>query len=236
MLFVSEETEMSETTGTTRVDVGRTVQVQAGPVALEGFLGIPEGARGIVVFAHGSGSSRHSSRNQYVARVLQDGGLATLLFDLLTAGEDEVDRHTREHRFDIPLLAERVIGAVDWLEGSAETGKLRVGTFGSSTGAAAALIAAAERPDRVAAVVSRGGRTDLADPVLWRVRAPTLFIVGGRDETVVELNRGSLAKLAAEEKALEIVAGATHLFEEPGALEQVAARTRDWFVGHLGAS
>lgn len=216
-------------------DIGRPVRVNTGRVSLDGFLGVPPGAGGIVVFAHGSGSSRHSSRNQYVARTLQEGGLATLLFDLLTPEEDAVDRRTREHRFDIPLLAERVIGTLDWLKDEAATAGLRAGIFGSSTGAAAALIAAAERPDHVAAVVSRGGRTDLADPLLSRVRAPTLFIVGGRDTTVLELNRDSLSKLAADEKSLEVVSGASHLFEEPGALERVAELSRDWFVAHLTA-
>lgn len=213
-------------------DVGRDVPVDTGPVALEGFLGVPGEARGIVVFAHGSGSSRHSPRNQFVAGELQAGGLATLLFDLLTPEEEEVDHRTREHRFDIGLLARRTVGAVDWVAENPETRGLGIGTFGSSTGAPAALIAAAERPGEVGAVVSRGGRPDLAEAALERVRAASLFIVGGRDRQVLELNEEALRRIPGE-KRLEVVEGAGHLFEEPGALEEVARLARDWFRDHL---
>jgi pimeloyl-ACP methyl ester carboxylesterase len=215
------------------------VEVRAGGVALAGVLTFPPGARGVVVFAHGSGSGRHSPRNRAVADVLVQAHLATLLIDLLTPGEEAVDLRTAEHRFDIPLLAERVIGAIDWLGLEALVGdlppslrELPVGTFGASTGAAAALIAAAERPDRVAAVVSRGGRPDLAGDALPRVTAPTLLIVGGNDPEVISLNRVARALLGGESR-LEIVPGAGHLFQEPGALEKVAELTRDWFVRHL---
>jgi putative phosphoribosyl transferase len=218
----------------------RTVLVTAGPVALDGSLGVPAGARGVVLFAHGSGSSRHSSRNRYVAEVLRQAHLATLLIDLLTAEEETVDLRTRELRFDIELLAERLVAAMDWMAGQPATHGLPVGLFGASTGGGAALVAAARRPDRVAAVVSRGGRPDLAGDALSFVRAPTLLIVGGHDEAVVELNEVALSRLQSAasppEARLEIVPGATHLFEEPGALEHVAARARDWFVGHIHAA
>lgn len=200
---------------------------------LEGALQIPEGATGIVLFAHGSGSSRHSPRNRYVAQALREGGLATLLIDLLTAAEEREDDRTARLRFNIHLLAHRVIGASDWLLENAATKHLRIGYFGASTGAAAALEAAAEQPDEVGAVVSRGGRPDLVLPVLERVKAPTLLIVGGRDAAVVEMNREAFEHLPAE-KRLDIVPGATHLFEEPGALEHVARLARDWFLEHLG--
>jgi len=186
----------------------------------------------MVVFAHGSGSSRHSPRNRYVAQALIDGGLATLLIDLLTSAEEREDDRTARLRFNIHLLAERVTGATGWLLENAATQHLRIGYFGASTGAAAALAAAAERPAEIGAVVSRGGRPDLALPVLGRVKAPTLFIVGGHDSTVIEMNREAFQHLRTE-KRLEIVPGATHLFEEPGALEQVAHLARDWFVRHL---
>ena len=208
------------------------VAVTAGQVTLEGMLEIPAGARGIVLFAHGSGSSRHSPRNRYVARALQEGGLATLLLDLLTAEEEEVDQVTAHLRFDIPLLAERLAGATDWLLQEPETRHLRIGYFGASTGAAAALVAAAQRPDAIAAIVSRGGRPDLAGPSLARVRAPTLLIVGGYDEPVIEMNEDARRQLSVE-KRLVIVPGATHLFEEPGTLEQVARLARDWFTRYL---
>jgi len=208
------------------------VEVPAGRVALEGDLTLPAGARGLVLFAHGSGSSRHSPRNRYVAQVLNDGALATLLVDLLTEQEEVIDTQTRHLRFDITLLAERVVDAVDWLQSHPDTRDLAIGCFGASTGAAAALWAAAERPAAVRAVVSRGGRPDLAAPVLSRVRAPTLLIVGGADLPVLDLNRRALDMLQAE-KRLEVVPGATHLFEEPGALERVAALARDWFSGRL---
>ncbi len=208
------------------------VQVSAGKVPLEGNLSIPEGTQGVVAFAHGSGSSRHSSRNRYVAQVLRDTGLATLLFDLLTAEEEAEDIETGKLRFDISLLAQRLIAVTDWLKENAETRGLSVGYFGASTGAAAALIAAVERPNIVAAVVSRGGRPDLAEKALPRVKAPTLLIVGGHDFPVIEMNREALAKLNVE-KELAIVPGATHLFEEPGALEEVAKLAANWFVAHL---
>jgi putative phosphoribosyl transferase len=213
----------------------RLVHVAAGPVTLEGTLDIPAGAQGIVLFAHGSGSSRHSPRNRYVARALRAGGLATLLIDLLTAEEEEVDMVTARLRFDIGLLAERLVGATDWLGQYPGTQTLKIGYFGASTGAAAALVAATERPNVVGAVVSRGGRPDLAGAVLPRVHAPTLLIVGGHDEVVIELNRAALAQLRVE-KRLEIVPGATHLFEEPGALEQVAHLAREWFERYLAPS
>lgn len=209
-----------------------TVDVVAGDVTLEGILLSPTGPAGIVAFAHGSGSSRFSARNRLVAERLLERGLAVLLFDLLTAREDEVDRVTREHRFDIPLLAERLTGAVDWLEDHPDTRGLDIGCFGSSTGSAAALIAAANRPRAVGAVVSRGGRTDLAGAALQRVKAPTLMIVGGRDDVVLGLNRDSYEALRCE-KRLEVIPGATHLFEEPGALEQVARLAGEWFARHL---
>ncbi|HHX45159.1 MAG TPA: alpha/beta hydrolase [Chloroflexi bacterium] len=218
-----------------REEEGTPVRVSAGPVTVEGNLALPAAARGIVLFAHGSGSSRFSPRNRYVARMLQEGGLGTLLIDLLTEEEERVDMRTREVRFDIPLLAERLVGAIDWLQEYEATRALRIGLFGSSTGAAAALMAAPRRPDAIGAIVSRGGRPDLAGAALQEVRAPTLLIVGGRDTVVITLNTQALEQLTAE-KRLEIVPGATHLFEEPGALEQVAALARDWFQQHLTPS
>ena len=208
------------------------VTVPAGGVSLEGDLGLPRDARGLVLFAHGSGSSRHSPRNRFVASVLREQGLATLLIDLLTAEEESEDRRTARLRFDIGLLAERLVGATDWLSRQAETHRLPLGYFGASTGGGAALVAAAERPDAARAVVSRGGRPDLAGSALERVRAPTLLIVGGQDYEVLELNRRSLERIRTE-KELAVVPGATHLFEEPGALERVAALARDWFVRYL---
>ncbi len=210
----------------------REVKVMTEDAELDGILGIPSEAEAIVLFAHGSGSSRHSPRNQFVARQLREAGLATLLFDLLTAGEDEVDRITREHRFDIPLLAGRLRGATDWVTSQSEAQGMALGYFGASTGSAAALIAAADKPNAVDAVVSRGGRPDLAGEALSRVKAPSLFIVGGRDVQVLELNRRAMGDMNAE-KELKIVEGATHLFEEPGALEKVAELARDWFRGKL---
>jgi dienelactone hydrolase len=199
---------------------------------LAGDLSLPAQPAGLVLFAHGSGSSRFSTRNRAVAQRLNDLGLATLLLDLLTADEEVIDARTAELRFDIPLLAQRLTGTVDWTDRQPALAALPLGLFGASTGAAAALITAAERPQRVAAVVSRGGRPDLALPVLERVRAPTLLIVGGHDREVLALNRQALAALGAD-KALDIVPGATHLFEEPGALEQVAQLAGDWFLRHL---
>jgi putative phosphoribosyl transferase len=208
------------------------VQVPAGEVVLEGNLGLPEGATGVVLFAHGSGSSRHSPRNRYVAQVLQDGGLATLLIDLLTREEEAVDMRTGHLRFDIGFLAARLGEATDWLMQHPDTRDYQIGYFGSSTGGGAALVAAAERPDAIGAVVSRGGRPDLAGPALPQVRAPTLLIVGGNDVPVIGLNQAALAQLRAE-KELAIVPGATHLFEEPGALDEVARLARDWFKRYL---
>lgn len=210
-----------------------TVRIPAGESAIEGDLTLPAGADGLVCFAHGSGSSRFSSRNRYVAGRLQEVGLATLLIDLLTPEEDAVDRRTRRIRFDIPLLAERVARACDWLTADERTAGLPLGLFGASTGAAAALIAAAERPDQVAAVVSRGGRPDLAADALEHVRAPTLLIIGGDDEPVIGMNRSAAARMTSTEPAIEIVPGATHLFEEPGRLESVAELAGDWFRRHL---
>jgi putative phosphoribosyl transferase len=199
---------------------------------LDGDLVVPDGASGVVVFAHGSGSGRHSPRNRQVASRLNDAGLGTLLMDLLTAEEDDLDRVTGEHRFDIPLLAGRLTAAVDWLR-HGEASRLPIGLFGASTGAAAALVAAAAPPDDVDTVVSRGGRPDLAGSALSRVRAPTLLIVGGGDHLVLELNRRALEQLRTE-KQLVVVPGAGHLFEEPGAIEQVASLAADWFSRHLG--
>jgi putative phosphoribosyl transferase len=210
------------------------IQVRVGDVLLAGNLGIPQGARGLVVFAHGSGSSRHSSRNRFVAGVLRQAGLGTFLFDLLTPQEERVDAVTAHLRFNIPLLAERVLGVTAWLKENAETAPLRLGYFGASTGAAAALMAAAQRPE-VAAVVSRGGRPDLAGEYLPRVQAPTLLIVGGNDVPVIGMNQQALRQLGAADKQLVIVPGATHLFEEPGTLEEVARLAREWFQRHLGA-
>ncbi|HMA45760.1 MAG TPA: phosphoribosyltransferase family protein [Frankiaceae bacterium] len=204
------------------------VEVVAGAVRLAGHLAVPAGARGVVVFAHGSGSSRHSPRNRFVATVLNDAGLGTLLFDLLSPAE-ELDR---ANVFDVALLARRLADATGWLRGQPEARDARIGYFGASTGAAAALSAAAEPDVDVAAVVSRGGRPDLAGPRLGAVRAPTLLIVGGRDELVLELNRAAQAALRCDSQ-LAVVPGATHLFEEPGALEAVAELACDWFVGHL---
>jgi putative phosphoribosyl transferase len=211
------------------------VRVPAGSVMLDGSLTLPEESRAIVVFAHGSGSNRLSPRNRYVARVLNEAKLATLLIDLLTLHEEVIDARTAQLRFDIDLLAERLVDATDWLIQFPDTKHLAIGYFGASTGAAAALAAAAVRQDAVAAIVSRGGRPDLAGPALPQVRAPTLLIVGGNDGQVIELNRQALAQLRCE-KQLMIVPGATHLFEEPGALDEVARLARDWFERHLIAA
>jgi putative phosphoribosyl transferase len=208
------------------------VRIGTGHATIEGDLQIPEGAVGTVLFAHGSGSSRHSSRNRYVASELNAAGLATLLIDLLTREEEAVDQHTAHLRFDIPLLAERLVAATRWLGKDPSTRSLRVGYFGASTGAAAALVAAATVPDQVSAVVSRGGRPDLAGEALPRVRAPTLLIVGSRDTQVLEMNRAAMARMQTVTR-LEIVPGASHLFEEPGTLETVAHLARDWFLRYL---
>jgi putative phosphoribosyl transferase len=215
-------------------EIERSVEIPARGALLLGDLTVPPGASGIVIFAHGSGSSRHSPRNQFVAQALARNGFATLLLDLLTLEEEEEDRETGRLRFDIGLLAERLVGATDWVAEMPATRKLPIGYFGASTGAAAALIAAAERPLEVRAIVARGGRPDLAGPALYHVRAPTRFIVGGNDPVVLDLNREALDKLGAH-KRLDIVPGATHLFEEPGALEQVAEHAIEWFAAHLSA-
>ncbi len=206
----------------------RIVKIPAAGVTLDGDLVIPAEARGLVLFAHGSGSSRKSPRNRYVAGVLNDGKIATLLMDLLTHDEEAQDLLTAQFRFDIPLLAERVLAATDWVRSNRETQNRSVGYFGASTGAAAALVAAAVRPEVVRAIVSRGGRPDLAGSSLAHVRAPTLLIVGGEDDVVIELNQEAFKQLQVEKK-LVIIPGATHLFEEKGALEQVAALARGWF-------
>jgi putative phosphoribosyl transferase len=213
----------------------RLVRVSAGPVILEGNLSLPQAAHGVVLFAHGSGSSRHSPRNRYVAQQLQAARLATLLIDLLTSDEEAVDMRTSSLRFDIGLLAERLLAATDWLSDEPETRDLRIGYFGASTGGGAALVAAADRPDAVGAVVSRGGRPDLAGAALQRVKTPTLLIVGGNDVPVIGMNREAMKQLP-EGTRLEIVPGATHLFEEPGALEEVARLAREWFERHLPAA
>lgn len=210
----------------------RIVQVTAGAITLEGNLVVPSNAGGVVLFAHGSGSSRHSLRNRYVAGVLQEAGLATLLVDLLTPQEEQVDMRTAHLRFDIGMLAERLVWTTDWLSQQPDTASLRVGYFGASTGGGAALVAAAERPDSVAAVVSRGGRPDLAGPALSRVTAPTLLIVGGNDPIVIQLNQEAKAQMRGEVQ-LAIVPGASHLFEERGTLEEVARLARDWFLRYL---
>ena len=213
-----------------RHQVARTSSrlVSIGPKQLEGFLTVPEHATGLIIFAHGSGSSRLSPRNAFVAEALQLRGMATLLFDLLT-DEEALDRR---NVFDVPLLASRLEEAVAWARADAEVGALKAGLFGASTGSAAALVAAAEIPERVAVIVSRGGRPDLAGAALHKVSAPTLLIVGGDDTVVLDLNRDALAKLNCE-KSLLVVPGATHLFEEPGALDQVARAASDWFALHL---
>jgi putative phosphoribosyl transferase len=210
----------------------RPVRIAVDGATLEGDLTLPEGAQGVVLFAHGSGSSRHSSRNRHVARLLNEARLATLLMDLLTPEEEAIDQRTAQLRFDIGLLADRLVGATDWLTQQPETQRLRIGYFGASTGAAAALVAAVERPQAVGAIVSRGGRPDLAGPVLAQVKAPTLLIVGGNDLQVLDMNREAFALLRGE-KRLVVVHGATHLFEEPGALDEVARLAREWFERHL---
>jgi putative phosphoribosyl transferase len=212
--------------------VQQSLRIPAAGVALDADMVLPQPARGLVLFAHGSGSSRHSSRNRHVAGELQAAGLATVLADLLTPEEEQLDLRTGALRFDIDLLSGRVTALTDWLVEQERLADLRVGLFGASTGAAAALVAAAARPAAVKAVVSRGGRPDLAGGLLRQVRQPTLLIVGGRDRTVLELNRGAMEELGGETR-LEIVPGASHLFEEPGALDEVARLARDWFVRRL---
>ncbi|MGQ0815577.1 MAG: dienelactone hydrolase family protein [Gemmatimonadota bacterium] len=219
--------------GTAHVEE-KAVHVTADDLDLNADLAIPSDAKGLVLFAHGSGSGRKSPRNRFVAGELNDAGLATLLLDLLTRDEERIDVQTAHLRFDIGMLAERLAKATDWARDQKEIGKLPIGYFGASTGAAAALVAAAERPDDVSAVVSRGGRPDLAGAALPRVRAPTLLLVGQRDEPVIEMNRTARAQLTCRTE-LVIVPGATHLFEEPGTLEQVAELARDWLL-HNAAS
>src|SRR2546430_4305641 len=208
----------------------KDVHIRSGDVQLEGDLSIPDGAQGVVLFAHGSGSSRHSPRNQFVARTIREAGVGTLLFDLLTKEEEAVDMHSAHLRFDIGLLATRLIDATYWIKGDSDY--LKVGYFGSSTGGGAALLAAAELGDAVGAVVSRGGRPDLAGDALPKVQSPTLLIVGGLDYPVIEMNEAALARMGCE-KEMKIVPGATHLFEEPGTLEQVADLAANWFSSHL---
>lgn len=209
-----------------------SVRIPSGEVQLDGELNVPEAATGIVLFAHGSGSSRHSPRNHYIARVMRKAGVGTLLFDLLTPSEEAIDSTTRHLRFDIKMLAGRLSDAARWIAGRPQTRHLRVGFFGSSTGGGAALVAAAALGERVGAVVSRGGRPDLAGDALAQVQSPTLLIVGGHDEVVLGLNERACELLRCE-KRLEIVPGATHLFEEPGALEEVARLAAEWFQRHL---
>lgn len=209
------------------------VQIRAGAALISGDLVIPRRVSGLVVFAHGSGSSRFSARNRFVAQTLQESGFATLLLDLLTREEEAIDVQTAEYRFDIDRLGHRVVAAIDWAGGEPELASLPTGCFGASTGAAAALIAAAARPDAVRAVISRGGRPDLAGDALPQVQAPTLLIVGGADHTVIELNRVAMQQMSAHVQ-LEIVPGATHLFEEPGALEEVSQLAARWCRRYLG--
>jgi putative phosphoribosyl transferase len=212
------------------------VSIPAGTVQLNGTLALPKGAKGIVLFAHGSGSSRFSLRNRYVAKVLQDATLGTLLIDLLTPEEEKIDRQSKQHRFDIALLADRLIAATDWLTQRLDTQHLGIGYFGASTGAGAALVAAAQRPNIVQAIVSRGGRVDLAgSETLGQIQAPTLMIAGGYDFLIVMTNRDAMAQIPGE-KRLEIVPEATHLFEEPRALEEVARLASEWFQEHLAAT
>ena len=222
---------MSATLGTRVLDAGE-IRIEAGAVQLNGELKVPEKATGIVLFAHGSGSSRHSPRNQYVAQLIRNAGVGTLLFDLLTASEEKIDSYTREFRFDINLLARRLVAATNWLAAQKVTGHLRPGYFGASTGGGAALVAAAQMGEKIGAVVSRGGRPDLAGTALGHVKAPTLLIVGGLDGPVIRMNEDAYAQLRCE-KALKIIAGATHLFEEPGKLEEVARLAASWFVNYL---
>jgi putative phosphoribosyl transferase len=221
------------TTGNTGLAIAhQPVTVEVDSIHLDGYLSVPTGAAGAVLFAHGSGSSRHSPRNRAVADLLNESGLATLLIDLLTDDEQEVDLQTAHLRFDIPFLARRLVGITAWLDGQQESAGLKISHFGASTGAAAALVAAAELPRSVKAVVSRGGRPDLAGDALARVEAPTLLIVGSADPVVLDLNRKALAQMHCP-KELQIIPGATHLFEEPGALDKVARLARDWFLAKL---
>src|SRR4051812_12026276 len=210
------------------------VHVAIGPITLDGNLLVPPGATGIVLFAHGSGSSRFSSRNRYVASTLREGNLGTLLIDLLTPREEARDNVTAELRFDIGMLADRLVGTVEWIRAQPGLSAMKIGLFGASTGGGAALVAAAARPKLIHAVVSRGGRPDLAGPALPRVEAPTLLIVGGNDVPVIAMNQDAYDQMHCERR-LEIVPGATHLFEEPGTLEKVAELARDWFTRYLSS-
>lgn len=213
-----------------------TFMIPVGPLTVEGDLTLPDSARGLVIFAHGSGSSRKSPRNRFIATRLNEGGFATLLFDLLTPAEEAVDATTREYRFNIPLLALRLECATQWVTQINTLSSLPIGYFGASTGAAAALVAAAETPKFVQAVVSRGGRPDLAEDSLELVRCPTLLIVGSADREVLELNETALERVPSHEKRLEKISGATHLFEEPGTLERAADIALDWFDRYLTAA
>jgi len=214
-------------------NVEQEVEISTGKTVIEGSLVIPTGAKSIVLFAHGSGSGRFSPRNRYVAKMLNDCEIGTLLVDLLTKEEEAADAATAEFRFNIDLLSERLVSATNWLRKQQSTRDLILGYFGASTGAAASIIAATKFPEAVRAIVSRGGRPDLAMEYLPRVRAPTLFIVGGRDSVVIDLNKKAMERLQVEGK-LEVVPGATHLFEEPGKLQEVAKLSVDWFVAHFG--
>lgn len=216
-------------------DIVREVWIPTGMLELEGTLHIPKGAKGVAIFAHGSGSSRHSPRNKFVAEVIRDAGVGTLLFDLLSPDEEAIDNFTRELRFDIGLLSRRLVDAARWIGSDPDTAGLNIGYFGSSTGGGAALVAAAELGDRVKAVVSRGGRPDLAGAALPKVTAAVLLIVGGLDDVVIELNKLAYEKLLCKREFV-VIRGATHLFEEAGKLEEVARLAADWFRGHLNAN
>jgi putative phosphoribosyl transferase len=227
-----EDTETQETM--IGIPIRDSIEGKRLGIVVEGNLRIPGSAKGIIIFSHGSGSGRHSPRNQLVARKLNEDGLATLLLDLLTSEEEKIDDQTRELRFDIGLLSKRLTSAVDWIANNPDTKNLTVGLFGASTGAAAALVSASERPEIVSAVVSRGGRPDLAGKdILRKVQAPTLFLVGGNDEEVLRLNENALKDIKAEKRKITIIPGATHLFEEPGKLEQVARIASGWFRCYL---
>lgn len=216
------------------IDKGNSgIKIPIDSIALEGNLIIPEGAKGIVIFAHGSGSSRHSPRNQYIAQELQRSGIGTLLFDLLTVEEERIDMLTRTLRFDIDLLANRLVNVTTWILSNPATKDLKIGYFGASTGAAAALMAAKEHGNTIKAIVSRGGRPDLAESALIYVEAPTLLIVGGKDTQVIDLNQWAFNRMTMLDKELKIVPGATHLFEEQGTLEEVARLAREWFKEYL---
>jgi putative phosphoribosyl transferase len=233
----SEETQVEALmtiarTASGGVGKGVEVQIRAGSALLSGDLEVPENANGIVLFAHGSGSSRHSPRNQYAARIIREVGVGTLLFDLLTRDEEVIDNYTREFRFDINLLSRRLVDATNWLETLPQTRDLHPGYYGASTGAAAALVAAGVLGARIDAVVSRGGRPDLAGQSLDEVKAPTLLIVGGLDGPVIKMNQDAYAQLSCV-KELKIIPGATHLFEEPGKLEEVAMHAASWFLKYL---